>query len=424
MLDSSAVRFNKIAFCPKRPVLLKPLFLFSAVWLGVSFLYSLHLSDLLLYSPEQELAAVFFIWLPFAAVAVVFAIARRLLSVFRRPITESRTVDLTLLESRLNAWFKIWVAISLAEIAASRGLPLLWTLEHSSKTYFDFGIPSVHGLVNSLLLSISLCRVSLFLITRQRKHLLIPGFVLLWSVVVITRSMILLSLLQWIVVWLRVNSVRMKTILVIVLIFTIFILGFGVIGDMRSGSEAFRALAQPTREYPDWLPSGVLWAYIYITTPINNLLYTMESTKPANDPLFSNTAALLFPTVLRKAIYGGAVREAESGELVTQAFNVSTAYIGPYEDFGIYGIVFFSVCIALLSHVLWVRSGLRNILMFAVVVQCLILTLFFNQFCHLPNITELVWLGVFFANRRLSLFKKKPYRAGQVMASNEGQHAH
>jgi hypothetical protein len=82
---------------------------------------------------------------------------------------------------------------------------------------------------------------------------------------------------------------------------------------------------------------------LYIATPINNLMYTMHIGQPVNNFLFPNTASTLFPSVLRSAIYGDGIGEAASGELVVSAFNVSTAYVGPYQDLGLAGMALLSI---------------------------------------------------------------------------------
>jgi hypothetical protein len=174
------------------------------------------------------------------------------------------------------------------------------------------------------------------------------------------------------------------------------VLLFGYVGDVRSGAEAFRDLAQPTDSFPDWAPSGLLWAYIYITTPINNLLLTMHTRRPSFNPLLPDTAATLFPTVLRNVIYGKeGASEAISGELETQALNVSTAFVGPYQDMGDSGIIGFSIVAAVLCEFYWRRSGLWNIFAFSVFTQALVLSLFYNLLFSLPILGQLIWFYYF-----------------------------
>jgi oligosaccharide repeat unit polymerase len=383
-------------------LLLHPLILFSIVWLGVVFLYSLHLSSLLEYSTKEAIDATLFIWLPFAGLVAIFYPLRGLVTLAYPAKAEKTVLDIKLLERKLTLWFRIWIIISCLEIVVSGGLPIIWLFTHNPKTYFDFGITSLHGLVNSLLITISLCRFALFLITGKRKNLLIPAFVIFWSVIVISRNMMLVSLLEFAIVYLRLNKIRISTFIRLVGVLISFILSFGIIGDFRQGSaDAIRRLAQPTAQYPEWLPSGVLWGYIYITTPINNLIYTMNSVHPENNLLFPNTVSYLFPTVIRTLVYGSTVDQAVSGNLVVTAFNVSTAYVGPFQDFGYIGMALFSIGAAFVCQLFWFRTALRDILIFSVLSQCLAITLFFNHFFALPIITQVVWLYYFFMKRSI-----------------------
>jgi oligosaccharide repeat unit polymerase len=376
---------------------LHPLTVFSVVWLGVVFLYSLHLSKLLLYSTQEVIETVLVIWTPFAAVIVACMYFRHLLIRVYPSFRKFIAVDLVQLEQKLIVWFRVWIAISIFEIIVSGGVPFLWLIIHSSKIYTDFGISSLHGLVNSLLLSIGLCRFVLFLLTGKRRHLWVPAFIPLWAIVVVNRNMLLVSLIEFSILFFRLKPIKKATVFKLAAGIVGLILVFGAVGDYRSGSsDLIRLWAEPTEEYPDWLPSGVLWAYIYISTPINNLVYTSQVTHPINNPAFPNTVATLFPSVIRTILYGSQLGDAESGQLVASTFNVSTAYIGPFQDYGFVGIVIFSMTIAVVCYVFWFRRNLRDLLIFAVLTQCLVLSLFFNHFFTLPVISQVAWIPFFF----------------------------
>ena len=396
----------------RRIALLHPVLILSSVWLTVVALYSLHLSHLLQYSTPEVLNVTCYILLPFITAAILISTLHHV-TVLAYPSGQAKVhVDFELLEWRLRTWVRIWMVVTTFEIAISGGIPIIWLLRHSAKTYVDFGIPSLHGLVNSLLVSVAICRFTLYLLTGKRRHLVIPGFVLLWSIIVVTRQLMLSALLEYVILFITLKTIRKGTAIRIILAAIFVILLFGFVGDLRSGAEAFRMLAEPTAQYPDWLPSGVLWFYIYIATPVNNLVYTMHSFHPVDSLLFPNTAATLFPTVLRGLIYGNQVGQAESGNLVTQAFNVSTAYIGPYQDYGVAGIILFSVMTGLVCQFFWYRVSLRDRLIFAVLTQCLVLTLFFDLFLALPVITQTIWLFYFFMPD-LHLGRKIAIRRGE-----------
>jgi len=377
----------------KRTLLLHPLFVFSFVWLSVAFLYSLHLSGWLVYSTREVLAVTGYILIPFLGIVAFYSAFHHFKNLAYRPRPNTNGFNLDLLERRLTMWFRVWMLLSLFEILVSGGLPIIWLLRQSTKNYMDFGVTSLHGLVNALLLSVGTCRFALYLITGDRKHLRIPIFVLVWSVLAVTRAMMVESLVEYAVVFLSLRKIRPGTIARIVVTALLVVLVFGFVGDIRGGAESFRGSARPTAQYPDWLPSGVLWVYIYITTPINNLMYSEQTTQPANNMLFPHTTSDFVPNALRP----GDAQSAQAGvRLVTSAFNVCTAYLNPYEDYGAFGMIIFSALTAFLCQFFWYRTSLSDVLIYAALTRCLIFTIFSNVFFAPSAIAKILWVLLFF----------------------------
>jgi hypothetical protein len=396
----------------KALLVLHPLVIASFVWLGVALLYSMHLSKLLIYSTEEVIEAALWIWVPIVAATFFFNAIREISPSYSHRMSGEWEPDLELLEHRLKIGFRVWVITAVFETIWSGGLPIIWLFQDTAKNYDTYGVPSIHGILKSLFLSLALTRFSLWVVTGEKRHLKFPMFALLWAVLLVDRSVILVSIIQYGLVYLRFRSVRISTFLKIAMGAGLFVLAFGVVGDLRlkGPADLFRSLAQPSDSYPEWLPSGVLWAYIYATTPMNNLLQTMRFVPPVHSLLLPNTAALLFPSFIRSQIYGNQVDDALSGQLVSNTFNASTAYIGPYQDFGYVGVFLFSVLITFICQKYWRSRNLRGALIFSVVTQCLILTLFYNHLFYLPIIFQVVWLSAFFM-RKVRFGKP----AGQIM---------
>jgi oligosaccharide repeat unit polymerase len=384
-----------------RNLLLNPIVIASVVWLSVVSLYAMHLSKILVYSTEDVVVTSLWIWIPIAIVSVLFYAFRGMALSISRSKNDRWQPDLDRIEKRLKVWFGIWLVAAIFETIVSGGVPLLWLFQNTTKNYDSYGVTSVHGIVKSLFIAIALCRFSLWVLTGERRHLRMPIFALGWALILIDRSMFLVCVIEYVVVYLRFRKVRAGTLLKIAMGGVLFIVGFGIIGDLRlhGSSDVFRALAQPTDNYPTWLPSGILWAYIYAATPVNNLVHSMHLTAPLHSLLFPNTLALLFPTAIRQLIYGSEWWTPLAGELVNNAFNAATAYIGPYQDYGYLGVVLFSCIITFVCQKYWFCGSLKDTLKFAVVTQCLILTLFYNHLFALPIIFQVVWFEVFFSRR-------------------------
>jgi hypothetical protein len=251
-------------------------------------------------------------------------------------------------------------------------------------------------MVNALLLALAVTSFALYLCTGRRRHLTLPLFALVWSFILVSRGTLFVLVAECVVIYLRLRRVRWTSFVRLAALAAVLLLVFGYVGDLRSGADAFRDLAQPTPEFPDWAPSGLLWAYIYITTPMNNLLYTMHLAHPIYNPLLPNTAATLFPTIIRNMIYGqqGSV-DAISGSRVVDALNVSTAYVSPFQDMGRLGMIGFSALSATLCEAFWRKNGFRNMFCFAVFTQALMLSLFYNLLFALPILGQLVWFCYF-----------------------------
>ena len=389
---------RKTVLRPSKPLFLHPLALFTAVWGSIVFLYSLHLSRLLIFSNPQVLHAVFWIYIPFFLTISVAATFRTLAPQNSPLPSRNISIPVDSIHRQLTRWFIFWVIATIAEVIISGGVPILWLIEGSSKTYFDFGIPSIHGLLNSLILTLGLAEFALFVITGAKRHLWIPAWLMVWPVIVVTRNMMIVFLIEAAVLWIYIKGMRWQTFLKLAASTALVILIFGYIGDFRSGAATFRKLALPASTYPTWLPSGVLWVYIYMTTPLGNLINTARLSTPLHNYLLPNTTSLLFPSVLRNIIYGSAAQasQAFSGTLISQAFNVSTAFIGPFQDFGWPGVAGLSIFLGLVAEFCWHRRGMKGALIYAVIAQCVILTLFFNHLFYLPVITQVVWIIFFF----------------------------
>jgi oligosaccharide repeat unit polymerase len=388
-----------------KPLFLHPLFLFTAVWTGALGLYLMRLSKLLSATSGQAASTVGLILVPFALVlggATLYYHLAPKTRIQRRHLLcgLNEADDLAFLKRRLKKWLIVWIVLSAVEIVVSGGVPLVWLFTGNPKTYADFGMPSLHGLLNSMILALGLCYTAIFARFGGRRYLLSSAAIVGWALLVVTRSMLIVNILQTGMVIVLYRGIPAKLAIRLIALALVVVIGFGALGNLRSGADNFLAVAQPTEAYPQWLPSGVLWFYIYLTTPLNNLIYTMVSVHPSNNLLFPDTVAPLFPTAVRNFIYGPSVESALTGELVDEAFNVSTAYIGPVQDYGAAGITCFSLLIAMIAAFYWWRGNFRDELIYIVIAQCLLISVFYDYFFSLPIITQVFWIYLFFSPKR------------------------
>lgn len=367
----------------KRSLYTNPIAVFTIAWSVTFFLYVLQYSNILIYDRFYAFIVVSSIVFPFFIGAIISNIfnghanstASNILNISSRQIASATKY--------LRSLYIFWSIVTLAEIAYSGGLPIYWSLTGSYKTYFDFGIPTIHGFMNAILLSVVTISTFLALITNKKKYYLGVLFLVFWGVVVISRNLIIVGVLQCLfLMFLIKGPPRGKRVLGLTVLGLLAIVAFGWIGDLRSGADAFFALAQPSDNYPTFLPSGFLWVYIYITTPLNNLIHQTAVAAPEWDWGLTNSMALLLPSVIRNILYNSTI--ADAGELVTEAFNVSTAFVDMYRDLGFPGIMALSLSVGAISQAAYNGSSVRSLLFSAVLLQSAVLSIFFNHYFYLP----------------------------------------
>ncbi len=389
---------------PPRPWFLNPAVMFYASWLGVWFLYSLGLSNILIFPFDSVMRLEIPLLGSFLPVFLLtFFLPKRLyVSPVILPPDQVRPV----LEMRMRFWFRVWVVLTLIEIAYSGGIPILWTIFHSSKTYFDFGIPTLHGFLNGLIIAITVTRFAIGVTVNEPRNLMAAVYLGIWSLLLETRQELIVLLLEIGILFFLYRTLKPKRIAALLSMALLVIIVFGISGDLRSGGDNFRQLASPTERFPSWFPSGFLWVYMYATTPLNNLVNTYISTPPLNDPTLPNTLSSLLPSFVRKAVAGSS--GSVQGDLLSDAFNVSTAYVSVVEDAGIWGIIGFSSFIALVTGLFWRKRGFRNDLIYAVLAQCLIVTVFYDHFLYLPVVSQIIWIYFFFRQTGGNLAQPQP----------------
>jgi len=282
-------------------------------------------------------------------------------------------------------------------------------------------LPIIHVFMVTLLSVLALTKFGLYLLRGDRRRLFIPFFQILWSVVVISRDMMIVALLQSIALLIFLKGVNIKMVRWLLIVSVATIVLFGYVGDLRQGDDSyFRDLALPSANYPEWLPSGVLWAYIYITTPVGNLVNTSNLSKPSYNILFPNTIHNMFPGAIRNALYGKDSGLGMGGDLVYGPFNVSTAYVGPFMDYGYVGIICFSLLIGIISSYFWrKRRQFKYKLLYSITVQCLALSIFWNFLFDTSFLGQLVWIYILFRQRPFGVLPGKEALPAPVLMTKQ-----
>lgn len=386
---------------PRGSRLAHPVIVFGAVWTTTFALYGLHLSYQLIYGAGQFLYVYCEIIGSFLAgylyiTALLFGLARG-----DRPASGTSSFELhtltpqaaDLVWRRTKMLLAVWALMTCVEVAVSGGLPIVWLLTGNTKTYQDFGIKSVHGFLLSMLLACAMVSFYLYLETQKKRYLNVPLLSLLWFIISITRGFFVALVLQMIFLYLCVHRLRAKQIVKLTAAIVALVILFGLVGDVRSGGDALiRAVAEPTQRFPTWLPSGFLWVYIYVATPLNNLFNTIQMSPSVSGFSIAATTSHLFPSFIRKVFFSATT--LSNGDLVNSSLNVSTGFVSPYLDMGLIGVGLFGVIFGSFAGLFWTRRRYRYYLLgYAFLAQTLVLSIFYDFFLDLAFLFQLFWFS-------------------------------
>jgi oligosaccharide repeat unit polymerase len=375
-------------------VIIHPLFIWSLSWGLVIFLNNRHYSDLL-----RPLSVIYYIiicsiFIMSLYIVVLMTIARNSIITPTQSSSPREDIDVNILLHFVSVVLILLLIGYAVEIILSGGIPVIWYLRGEDKTYFDFGIKGLHGFFNSLYFFATSGVFLYYLKTRNNKILFYFLLLLLIPIIFITRQGFIVVLLQSAILFFLNRKIKFRNMIILIGIILVNIILFGIIGALRTGTQTFMKLTLLSDNWPAWLPSGFAWVYMYVTTPSINFDNTIQIAQPGYNGfyLLSN----LLPSPIRGMIYD---TTDLVGELETSAFNVSSYLVEALRDFGIPGAVIFGILVFGLSYYIYLKAvRVRTIdyqLMYAILGQCMVISIFYNHFCSLPIVTQFLWIWIF-----------------------------
>jgi len=366
--------------------------LMAAVWLFATGLYFLRWSVQFVFDPMEILPYVGIILGSFGVGCGLAYVCHNALD--KKTATRIISADIT--EASLaKCWaatqmlFKFWLVLAILQIVAMGGFPLLWLVVGDTRSYRDFGFLSINGFINSLILACALSGCYLYLISNKTKYLWLLAIVFVYAILIFNRQMLFTMAFEAVVLYLIQRPVGLKVFLRLLLPAALLFTVNGIIGNYRTGNEELKELFQVRYEYSE-LPGGILWMYAYVTTPLNNIVNTIYTTDPAYNPFFLNTASYLFPSILRQELFADV--QLLSANLYSGAFTVSTAFVDPFLDYGSAGMACYGLLFGFMAQLAWFRPTPRSRLMYCVLAQSVILSIFTNFLFYLPSIFQLFWI--------------------------------
>ncbi len=386
-------------------VLLNPVTLYNVLWLGVISLYQLRLSKL---QDELSIKGILLLIIPIVAFNLVYYIitlVRYLVkSSYKRVSYTNKELNLFFNSKIIYNLFKFWFVIEILEIIYSKGLPIIWKLTGNSKTYMDFGIPTIHGFMNALGLVIIMLAFYYLIVINQRdtKMKIIIFIMFVLYTCMITRQVLISAIIQIFTIYIVVTKkVNWKKFFIVSII---SIIVFGILGNIRTGYKEFLNVALiETNINKNFI--GIYWIYMYLTMTVANI-NSIANMVFENLGLYPIASSYL-PSVIRNIFFYD-TNKIIPNYLVTQAFNVSGYYIDFYLGFKYLGVAIIGGIYGFIGSYLFnkVKNNKNNkyIIYYAVYLQIILLSFFYNHLLYLPSGFQFVVIYLIY-----KLFKREKY---------------
>lgn len=405
--------------------ILDPGILYVLVWLTVLSVYQLQYSLLLLPITET----IFFFVIGSCCSFYLPTLFKSLIT--KKRFTKRRKLISVDSQAKTKGILLFWLFFSLIEIIESRNLPLFGILGLGPYVrYTDFGIPSLHGLLNACLLVLSNYSLYRYLERKSKKDIILWILFILWAILLLGRQLIMSQFIQSMFIllyYLKDNqfdlnklkqrirnlgysaksyvtpSIRLGSqfkfsksnifwLLRIFVGFIFLVSLFDAIGNSRNADKSLITIVgKASPEYPKFLPSGIFWIYLYITSPLSNVINNIDFVEPNFMPL--NIIQDLIPSAIIKLL-GIAVNNNYDWQLVVEFLNVSSAHQVFLLDFGIYGTVCVYFFMSLLFQQIYLRSLKSKLVcwrfMSVVILHNIVFSLFANFFTSMVFIAQII----------------------------------
>ena len=284
-------------------------------------------------------------------------------------------------------------SIMILAIVYSSGFPLYWIFTNDTKTYAEYGIPTISGLGNMIRAFGLVGSLILYLYgtKAQKRTGLYSAIYFLFTAffIELSRGNGSVMIAHAIGFYFLIKKISLKNTLSTALAILVFIPFFSFLQILRYGDfELERANEQLLNV--GIYDSSVLNLFLtplilYTSTPIMNMDLNLQR---APDFKFSPDASIetLVPTFVRNIIYTRRDYINDCGDLISCAYN-TTSFLTPLiKDFGRYGALFFAILILMISSFIYSKAregSLYYILLWPPVFMSLIFSSFNMYFSSL-----------------------------------------
>lgn len=381
--------------------------LMLAIWGIEIYMYNLHIVSF--YNPLNALTLFLVFGVIFAMLcSKLFVIYRNRKLFLRGKRFFPNNLTLDEIEKKSKLILKLFLIGTVINVVFSGGFPLMWLFTGDTRTYQDFGVHGFNGMVNSFYYISLLCYTYLFSKKKEKKILLILLGLLFYPAFSMARALIFTGIFEVLGLYLLLNRIRLKTILIAFILAISIIIAFGQMGDSRNGldsaTEGF-VRSYVDEEYVDImerLPSGFTWVYIYFTCAINNVTYNINTLQPTGYPYF--TIRRLFPSVIAERIFEQKDYEDKYAlKMDDSVFNVFTIYSNYIKDFGVFFTIVLFLGFGIFFYDIYYKASpddIRYLFMYPPIFMIICLSVFDDFLLSLPTLFQFVFTSYFFKSKR------------------------
>ena len=219
------------------------------------------------------------------------------------------------------------------------GVPILGQVN-----YTDFGAPILHVMLVSCLLILSIFSCFTY---RYNKWWIFISLII--SLVILNRFLILFICISGVITYISINKISFKVYVCLFIGLILLVLFFGLLGNWRMSmimdvpyeqAKKYILYAGNASDYfkDTDLPVSFFWFWLYITSPISNLILNVDLNTSANISNFINFISFeLMPQTLSKHIgnYPFSIL------LISKNMNVSSAITPAYVSLGYFGVTIY-----------------------------------------------------------------------------------
>lgn len=303
---------------------LNPFFLYILTWLGTFLLYKLEIATLY---PKLSKELLFFIF---------FTIFINIILALIYNIKLKKYNKLNMIGKK---YFRIYIFIILymiIEFIYVGKIPLIETILKTGYTYKDFkGIKTLHVIMYTYNYYIVFCAFNDFMYTKKKKYLFYTFLGFSYYILIYSRGAVLILSMCIFLIWLF-HKYSLKIILKIGICIIMFLYIFGITGNIRhyykwDDTRMIKRIAKV--EIEKNILDPFIWSYVYITSPLGNLQYNLNNSKPTYDINSFIGDNLLFDFMSKRINY-----KKNLPKLMIQNLTVSTVYIYPFLSYGNIGM--------------------------------------------------------------------------------------